>query len=172
MLKRTKNLENKTVSEKHKREGLCLFSLSFGGQITVHLTDGGSLSPQEFASCSFCRSPSSDPLLLSEACIEQSRPVRNPEARNKVTVALLSLHVCSGSRQRQKAMFGGSRWLGLLYISEHFNCKASWGCCITGPDRVTGQRQGPLEAKPVGCRLSSPKAGLEGRGQRLERRKG
>ena len=63
-------------------------------------------------------------------------------------------------------MFGGSRWPGLLYISEYFNCKAGGGCCITGSDRATGQRQGALGADrwaagSVVQRQASTGAGVE-----------
>lgn len=63
-------------------------------------------------------------------------------------------------------MCGGSRWPGLLYISEHFNCKAGGGCCITGSDRATGQRQGALGADrwaagSVVQRQASAGAGVE-----------
>lgn len=63
-------------------------------------------------------------------------------------------------------MCGGSRWPGLLYIAEHFNCKAGAGSCITGSDRATAQRRGALGADrwaagSVVQRQASTGAGVE-----------
>lgn len=60
---------------------------------------------------------------------------------------------------------------GLLYISECFNCKAGWACCITGSDSATGQRQAPQGAGLLGGSLKGPEAGLEGRGGRSSERR-
>lgn len=118
------------------------------------------LSTQQFPSCSICKSLSSGPLAPpSEACVAQSRPVRNPGPRNKATVAFVSVRVCAGSRRRRQAVFAGSRWPGLLYISEYFNCKAGWSCCHRWGHRT---EKGPLGAELLGGRLSGPEVGLMG----------
>lgn len=97
---RTKALEHKRLREA-REEGTLLFSWRASGGRNHGALDSPRCHPLFIISLpvapagAFLLTSSLAP--RSKTSIEQSGPVRNPEPRNKMTVALVHLHVCSGS---------------------------------------------------------------------------